>query len=156
MILVVHPVAAFLGLVCTALAFASHFRGPSHSPRYLLGLSMLCVLTLLVSLLAVVIDILVFTPHVGWGGWMGLGSSGAIFVATIVTCVMRRTLVGRKERRKRIQENSEMYVTTIVDKNEADSVQERSNVLSKQTSRNSRWLNGCFTPSRISTATIWK
>jgi hypothetical protein len=37
-ILVVHPVTAFLTLLCLGMAFAAHFHAPSHSPRYKLSL----------------------------------------------------------------------------------------------------------------------
>ncbi|KAB2580358.1 hypothetical protein BFW01_g3384 [Lasiodiplodia theobromae] len=107
-ILIVHPVAAFLALVCFALAFAAHFHAPSHSPRYLMILLVLIFPTLLVSLLAFLVDILLFVPHVAWGGWIVLAATVVIAVSAVVTCAMRRTLVSRKARKKRIAENAEM------------------------------------------------
>ncbi|KAL1644217.1 regulator of ime2 [Diplodia intermedia] len=107
-ILIVHPVAAFLALVCFALAFAAHFHAPSHSPRYLMILLVLIFPTLLVSLLAFLVDILLFVPHVAWGGWIVLAATVVIAVSGVVTCAMRRTLVSRKARKKRIAENAEM------------------------------------------------
>ncbi|KKY25239.1 putative ph signal transduction protein [Diplodia seriata] len=91
-ILIVHPVAAFLALVCFALAFAAHFHAPSHSPRYLMILLVLIFPTLLVSLLAFLVDILLFVPHVAWGGWIVLAATVVIAVSGVVTCAMRRTL----------------------------------------------------------------
>jgi len=107
-ILIVHPIAAFLTLVCTILAFASHFHSPAHSPRYLLALLILSFPTLLVTLLAFLVDILLFVPHMNWGGWIVLAATLLIVASGIVTCAMRRTLVSRKARKKRIAENSEM------------------------------------------------
>lgn len=107
-ILIVHPVAAFLTLICFGLAVAAHFHAPSHSPRYLLALLILTVPTLLVTLLAFLVDILLFVPHMAWGGWIVLAATILIIASSVVTCAMRRTLVSRKARKKRIAENAEM------------------------------------------------
>lgn len=107
-ILIVHPIAAILTLVCFMLAATSHLHSPSHSPRYLLGLIILSVPTLLITLLAFLVDILLFIPHLAWGGWIVLAATILILASGIVTCAMRRTLVSRKARKKRIAENAEM------------------------------------------------
>ncbi|KAH8703507.1 SUR7/PalI family-domain-containing protein [Talaromyces proteolyticus] len=107
-ILIVHPVAAFLALICLIMAAASHFHSPSHSPRYLLALLILLLPTVLVSLLAFLVDILLFVPHLQWGGWIVLASTIILVACGVVTCAMRRTLVSRKARKKRIAENAEM------------------------------------------------
>lgn len=64
--------------------------------------------TLLVALLAFLVDILLFVPHMAWGGWIVLAATVVIAVSGVVTCAMRRTLVSRKARKKRIAENAEM------------------------------------------------
>ncbi|KAI9689224.1 MAG: regulator of ime2 [Bathelium mastoideum] len=107
-ILVIHPVAAFLTLVCFALAVAAHFHSPAHSPRYLLLLLILSFPTLLVSLLAFLVDLLLFVPHLNWGGWIVLAATILVVISGVVTCAMRRTLVSRKARKRRIAENAEM------------------------------------------------
>ncbi|KAJ5397042.1 hypothetical protein N7509_005155 [Penicillium cosmopolitanum] len=107
-ILIVHPVAAFLTLICLGLAAAAHFHGPSHSPRFLLALLILLLPTLLVSLLAFLVDILLFVPHLQWGGWIVLAATIILVACGVVTCAMRRTLVSRKARKNRIAENAEM------------------------------------------------
>ncbi|KAJ5124138.1 Actin cortical patch SUR7/pH-response regulator PalI [Penicillium bovifimosum] len=107
-ILIVHPVAAFMTLVCLCLAIAAHFHGPSHSPRFLLALLILLLPTLLVTLLAFLVDILLFVPHLGWGGWIVLAATIILTSCGVVTCAMRRTLVSRKARKRRIAENAEM------------------------------------------------
>lgn len=107
-ILIVHPVAAFLTLVCFCLAIAAHFHAPSHSPRFLLALLILLLPTLLVSLLAFLVDILLFVPHLQWGGWIVLVATIILVSCGVVTCAMRRTLVSRKARKRRIAENAEM------------------------------------------------
>ncbi|KAI9703357.1 MAG: regulator of ime2 [Candelina mexicana] len=107
-ILIVHPIAALLTLVLLILSLTAHLHSPSHSGRYLLILLILTIPTLLITLLAFLVDILLFTPHLGWGGWIVLAATILIFSSFIVTCAMRRTLVGRKARKKRIAENAEM------------------------------------------------
>ncbi|KAL8766320.1 MAG: hypothetical protein Q9203_006503 [Teloschistes exilis] len=107
-ILIVHPIAALLTLICTILAASSHLHSPSHSPRFLLALLILLIPTLLVTLLAFLVDILLFVPHMKWGGWIVLVSTILIVASGVVTCAMRRTLVSRKARKKRIAENAEM------------------------------------------------
>lgn len=107
-ILVIHPIAALLALVCFGLACAAHLRGPSHSPRYLLALLILTIPTLLCTILAFLVDILLWVPHMQWGGWIVLGATILIIASSIVTCAMRRTLVSRKARKKRIAENADM------------------------------------------------
>ncbi|KAL3432837.1 SUR7/PalI family-domain-containing protein [Aspergillus tetrazonus] len=107
-ILIVHPIAAFLTLVCLCLAAAAHLHAPSHSPRYLLALLILLLPTLLVSLLAFLVDILLFVPHLSWGGWIVLAATIILVTCGVVTCAMRRTLVSRKARKRRIAENAEM------------------------------------------------
>ena len=107
-ILIVHPIAALLTLICFLLAATAHLHSPSHSPRYLLALLILLLPTLLVTLLAFLVDILLFVPHLNWGGWIVLASTILIVASGVVTCAMRRTLVSRKARKKRIAENAEM------------------------------------------------
>ncbi|EKV19022.1 pH-response regulator protein palI/RIM9 [Penicillium digitatum PHI26] len=107
-ILIVHPVAAFLTLICLCLAIAAHFHAPSHSPRFLLALLILWLPTLLVTLLAFLVDILLFVPHLGWGGWIVLVATIILTSCGVVTCAMRRTLVSRKARKRRMAENAEM------------------------------------------------
>src|SRR5947209_18688528 len=63
---------------------------------------------MLLCLLAFLVDILLFVPHLQWGGWIVLASTILITASGIITCAMRRTLVTRKARKKRIAENAEM------------------------------------------------
>ncbi|KAL9127356.1 MAG: hypothetical protein Q9217_003746 [Psora testacea] len=107
-ILIVHPIAALLTLVCAIMSAVAHLHSPSHSPRYLISILILSIPTLLVTLLAFLVDILLFVPHLAWGGWIVLASTIIILASGIVTCAMRRTLVSRKERKRRIAENAEM------------------------------------------------
>lgn len=60
------------------------------------------------TLLAFLVDILLFVPHLGWGGWIVLVATIILVSCGVVTCAMRRTLVSRKARKRRIAENAEM------------------------------------------------
>lgn len=107
-ILIVHPIAALFTLIMLILSAVAHFHSPSHSPRYLLGIFILSILTLTVSLLAFLIDVLLFVPHMSWGSYIVLAATILIAASGIVSCAMRRTLVSRKARKRRIAENAEM------------------------------------------------
>ncbi|KAL3426079.1 pH-response regulator protein palI/prr-5 [Phlyctema vagabunda] len=107
-ILIVHPIAALFTLVMTILAGSAHFHSPSHSPRYLLGIFILSILTLILALLSFLIDVLLFVPHMAWGSYLVLAATVLIAASGIVSCAMRRTLVSRKARKRRIAENAEM------------------------------------------------
>jgi len=61
-----------------------------------------------VTLLAFLVDILLFVPHLQWGGWIVLAATIILVSCGVVTCAMRRTLVSRKARKRRIAENAEM------------------------------------------------
>ncbi|CZT04683.1 hypothetical protein WAI453_007742 [Rhynchosporium graminicola] len=107
-ILIVHPIAALFTLVMAIMAAAAHFHAPSHSPRYLLGIFILSILTLITSLLSFLIDVLLFVPHMAWGSYIVLAATILIAASGIVSCAMRRTLVSRKARKRRIAEHAEM------------------------------------------------
>jgi len=63
---------------------------------------------LITSLLAFLIDVLLFVPHMAWGSYLVLAATILIAASGIVTCAMRQTLVSRKARKRRIAENAEM------------------------------------------------
>lgn len=107
-LLIVHVVAAGLTLVCLVLAVLAHVRGAAHSPRYLLILAILLIPTIILTLLSFLVDILLFVPHLAWGGWIVLAATVLNAGAGIMTCTMRRILVSQKAMRKRIAENADM------------------------------------------------
>ncbi|CAK7245353.1 MAG: regulator of ime2 [Sporothrix thermara] len=107
-ILVLHPVAAFLTLVMLIMAISAHFHAASHSIRYLLFVFIISIFTFLAALLAFLIDVLLFVPHMAWGTYIVLAAVILIGLSSIVACAMRRTLVGRKSRQRRIAANAEM------------------------------------------------
>lgn len=62
----------------------------------------------IVCLLAFLVDVLLFVPHLAWGSYLVLAATILVAICGIVSCGMRRAMVGRKARRKRIEENNEM------------------------------------------------
>ncbi|TAQ85216.1 hypothetical protein B7494_g6445 [Chlorociboria aeruginascens] len=119
-ILIVHPIAALFTLVMLILAASAHFHSPSHSPRYLLGLFILSILTFILALLSFLIDVLLFVPHMAWGSYLVLAGTILIAASGIVSCAMRRTLVSRKARKRRIAENAEMNGENFYNRQETD------------------------------------
>ncbi|KAL2198746.1 SUR7/PalI family-domain-containing protein [Corynascus similis CBS 632.67] len=107
-LLIVHPVAAGLTLIMFALAVVAHFHSPSHSPRYLLVLFLVGILNFLVTLLSFLVDVLLFVPHIAWGSYLVLAATILVALSFLISCAMRRTVVGRKARQKRIAANAEM------------------------------------------------
>lgn len=107
-LLIVHPIAAFLTLVQFVMSVLAHLHGPAHSPKYLMALLLLCLPTFMATLLAILVDILIFLPHVQWGGWIVLAATILVAMSGVATCGIRRQVVGRIARNKRIQENAEM------------------------------------------------
>lgn len=90
------------------MAVTAHLHGPGHSTRYLLVFFIFVLIDFLVCLLAFLIDVLVFVPHMAWGSYIVLAATILVAISGLVSCAMRRTLVGRKDRQKRIAENAEM------------------------------------------------
>jgi len=90
------------------MAVVAHFHSPSHSVRYLLIVFIVSIFTFLACLLAFLIDVLLFVPHLAWGSYLVLGATILVAMSGLVSCAMRRTLVSRKTRKKRIEENAEM------------------------------------------------
>ena len=86
----------------------AHLHKTSHSTRYLLGFVIFILPTFLISLLAFLVDILLFIPNLSWGAWIMLAATILIVVCGVLTCAMRRTIVSRKARKARIAENAEM------------------------------------------------
>ncbi|KAK3331055.1 SUR7/PalI family-domain-containing protein [Apodospora peruviana] len=107
-ILIVHPVAALITLVMFVMAIVAHFHSPSHSSRYLLLLFVVGIINFLLCLLCFLVDVLLFVPHLAWGSYIVLAATILVAIGGLISCAMRRTVVGRKARKKRIAENAEM------------------------------------------------
>ncbi|KAK1454300.1 hypothetical protein CCUS01_10594 [Colletotrichum cuscutae] len=107
-ILIVHPVAALATLIMFIMAAVAHLHSPSHSARYLLALFIFSFIDFLICLLAFLVDVLLFVPHMAWGSYIVLAATILVGMSGLVSCAMRRMLVSRKARKKRIAENAEM------------------------------------------------
>ncbi|KAK9451499.1 SUR7/PalI family-domain-containing protein [Limtongia smithiae] len=101
-LLIVHPIAAGLTLILLVLSIIAHFPRPAASPRYLVSLLIFSVLVVIVCLLAFLVDILLFIPHLSWGGWLVLAATVLLAVSSILLCTMRRTLSARRAMRNRL------------------------------------------------------
>ncbi|EJT79156.1 pH-response regulator protein palI/RIM9 [Gaeumannomyces tritici R3-111a-1] len=107
-ILIIHPVAALITLIMLGMSIAAHFHSAAHSARYLLIVFIVGIIDTVVCLLAFLIDVLLFVPHLAWGSYLVLAATILVMLSGLVSCAMRRTLVSRKARKKRIEENAEM------------------------------------------------
>ncbi|KAK2014187.1 pali-domain-containing protein [Colletotrichum eremochloae] len=107
-ILIVHPVAALTTLIMFIMAAVAHLHSPSHSARYLLAVFIFSFIDFLICLLAFLVDVLLFVPHMAWGSYIVLAATILVGMSGLVACAMRRMLVSRKARKKRIAENAEM------------------------------------------------
>ncbi|KLU91818.1 pH-response regulator protein palI/RIM9 [Magnaporthiopsis poae ATCC 64411] len=107
-ILVIHPVAALITLVMLGMSLAAHSHSASHSARYLLIVFIVGIIDTVICLLAFLIDVLLFVPHLAWGSYLVLAATILVMLSGLVSCAMRRTLVSRKARKRRIEENAEM------------------------------------------------
>ncbi|OLN96458.1 pH-response regulator protein palI/prr-5 [Colletotrichum chlorophyti] len=107
-ILIVHPIAALATFIMFILAAVAHLHSPSHSARYLLAVFIFSFIDFLICLLAFLVDVLLFVPHMAWGSYIVLAATILVGLSGLVACAMRRMLVSRKARKKRIAENAEM------------------------------------------------
>ncbi|EFQ26686.1 pH-response regulator [Colletotrichum graminicola] len=107
-ILIVHPIAALTTLIMFIMGAVAHLHSPSHSARYLLAVFIFSFIDFLICLLAFLVDVLLFVPHMAWGSYIVLAATILVGMSALVACAMRRMLVSRKARKKRIAENAEM------------------------------------------------
>lgn len=117
-LLIVHVVAAGLTLIMFINALLAHVL--SSSTGFLLVMLVLALPTFLISLLAFLVDILLFVSHLNWAGWIVLVSTVLIAFSGIILCLMRRTLSSQRAMKKRINDNSELQnLATFNDPNGA-------------------------------------
>ncbi|VVT55868.1 uncharacterized protein SAPINGB_P004778 [Magnusiomyces paraingens] len=105
-LLIVHVVAAGLTLILLLLTLIAQFA--TSSSKFLLLILIFSLPCFLLSLLAFLVDILLFVPHLDWGGWIVLASTVLIAVFGVFLCVLRRTASSQKAMERRIHENSEL------------------------------------------------
>lgn len=107
-LLIVHVVAAGLTFILLILTLLAHFHAAAHSSKYLLTILILALPCFLLSLLAFLVDILLFVPHLDWGGWIVLAATVLIALFGVLLCIMRRTMSSRKAMKHRAYDNSEL------------------------------------------------
>lgn len=97
-ILIIHPVAAFLILICLCLSASAHLDASFHSPHFILAQLMLLLVALLVTLVTFLVDVLLFVPYLQWGGWIVLVATIILVSCAALSCAMRRAIVSREIR----------------------------------------------------------
>lgn len=107
-LLIVHVVAAGLTFILLILTLIAHCHAAAHSSRYLLFILILSLPCFMVSLLAFLVDILLFVPHLDWGGWIVLPATVLIVLFGVLLCIMRRTMSSRKAMKRHINDSSEL------------------------------------------------
>lgn len=95
-LLIVHPIAAGFSLILLFSSLLLHWHGPSNSLRFLFFLLLWTIPSFLISLLSFLVDILLFVPHLDWGGWIVLAATVLIAISGVLLCIMRRTVSSRK------------------------------------------------------------
>lgn len=114
LILIIHPVAALIVLIYFFMAIAAHAHSAAHSSRYLLCLFLFGLFGFLVCLFAFLVDVLLFMPHLAWGSYLVLAAAIIVAISGLVSCMMRRSMVSRKVRRNKVQDNSDMNGQTYM------------------------------------------
>lgn len=107
-VLVVHVVAAGLTFFLLLMSLVGHLPKTRQSTAYMLGTILLSVPTIILTLLAFLVDILIFVPNLDWGTWITLGATILNAIAGVSICTARRRLGTRKAMRARIAENDAM------------------------------------------------
>lgn len=95
-LLVVHPISAGFSIILLFSSALLHWHGPSNSLRFLFFLLLWTIPSFLISLLSFLVDILLFVPHLDWGGWIVLAATVLIAVSGVLLCIMRRTVSSRR------------------------------------------------------------
>lgn len=96
-LLIVHVVAAGLSFLLFLLVLVAHFERPANSTRYLLFMLLLTLPTFVMSLLAFLVDILLFVSHLGWAGWIVLAATVLIAFCGVLIWVTHRRLSSQVE-----------------------------------------------------------
>lgn len=108
-LLIVHVVAAGLTLILLFFTLMAHFPRAGSSSSYLLWILIFSLPCFLLSLLAFLVDILLFVPHLDWGGWIVLASTVLIAIFGVFLCVLRRTTSSRKAMERHNLDNAELH-----------------------------------------------
>ncbi|CAR21551.1 Rim9p [Lachancea thermotolerans CBS 6340] len=107
-LLIVHPISLFFTFVLWTLALALNMHNFGQSRKILAGAVLWSLLTVLLSLLSFLVDILLFVPYLAWPGWLVLVSTVFIAVASSMMCIIRRAVSLRKYEKLRNRDNVEL------------------------------------------------
>ena len=107
-LLIVHVVATGLTLILLLLALGGHTANSGRSPKYMLIFTLFSLPTIILTLLAFLVDILIFVPNLDWGTWVTLVSTVLNVIVGVLICASRRRLNTRLAMKARIAENEEI------------------------------------------------
>lgn len=96
-LLVFHPISTGFTFVQLCLVLYLCTRAMYNSAKILLLLLLWTVPTFMLALLAFLADLLMFTPHVSWLGWIQLVCIAFVAFAGNLTCVLKRTVTSWEE-----------------------------------------------------------
>ncbi|ODV89354.1 hypothetical protein CANCADRAFT_32643 [Tortispora caseinolytica NRRL Y-17796] len=111
-LLIVHPIALAFILVLMIMAIAVHFHSPSFSSAFMMSMIVLSIISIILTLLAFLVDLLIFIPHLSYGGWLVLAATILQLISFIFICAMRRSVVARKATERRIQDPHEALIAS--------------------------------------------
>ncbi len=102
-LLILHPIGAGLTLILLIQTIITHLHSANHSSLYLLNVWFWSFIAFALSTITCVTDILLFYPHLGWAGWLNIGSTVVLFLLNIVLCLMRSSASRKKKMNKSIE-----------------------------------------------------
>lgn len=96
-LLLVHPIAAGASAIQLAIVCFLITRS-MFTASWVLTLALFWTFpTFLLALLTFLVDLILFTPHLSWFGWMQLVCTVLIATAGSLSCVLKRTVTSRDE-----------------------------------------------------------
>lgn len=108
-LLIVHALSLFFTFLLWVFTLIINLKTYGHSRTVLAVVVLWSLLTVLLSLLSFLVDILLFVPYLAWPGWLILASTVLIAVASSIMCVVRRTVSVQKYEKVRTEDAIELY-----------------------------------------------
>ncbi|GCF01017.1 regulator of ime2 [Zygosaccharomyces mellis] len=91
-LLAVHPLSFSITLTLYILVFLLGHQEVANSPMYLLSVALFSLPTFLLCLLSFLVDVLIFSAHLCWTGWLILPATIIIAICCSLLWNLRRTV----------------------------------------------------------------
>ncbi|GAV54309.1 hypothetical protein ZYGR_0AL00410 [Zygosaccharomyces rouxii] len=91
-LLVVHPLSFTITMTLYALIFLMCHQPIANSPVFLLSVALFSLPTFLLCLLSFLVDVLIFSAHLSWTGWLMLPATIIIAICCSLLWNLRRTV----------------------------------------------------------------